>query len=296
MYIPFMYKDLNVYAGLYSPATQKNRNNKSFDYWMRQLYFRLKGNLEFDFADVWQGEVKDYIIAVILLHGYVGVAHDEELGLFAQYCNAYGFNFYYQPTKFTVANPYWKESKTYDIGKNGLLIRALPDYAGFYDILSYYAEKLSLLDNSLNMALVNSKIPHILGGKNKSSVMALKQIMDKINKGESSVFYDRRISDTESGEPFQFIELFGKDKYIIDLLLADRQTIINDFDTEIGIKSLPYNKKERLIANEVDIKGNEASTKLNVVISTINDDLKKVNDMYHVDFSVKPLRRGDDNE
>lgn len=296
MYYPFTYENLNVYAGLYSPATQKNRRNLSFDYWCRQLYLRIKGNLEFDFNDKFDANAEDFIIAIILLRGYVGFAEDAELGLFGQYCTAYGFNFYYQPTNFKIANPYWKDSKDFEIGVNGCLVRAFPDYRGFYDIISYYAEKLALLDNSLNMSLINSKMAHILGGKNKSAVMALKQIMDKVNKGESSVFYDRRISDTENGEPFQHIELFDKNKYLTDLLLADRQTIINDFDTEVGIKSLPYNKKERLLSDEVNIKENEANTKLNVLVSTINADFKKVNEMFDVDFSVKAIQEGDDNE
>lgn len=288
MYLPLNYDQINGIAGRNSPATQKNKNNKTYDYWIRQLFLRVRGKLKFNFDYFTENKI-DYLAYVMLINGYVGFGSHESTGFFGSWCTARGFDFYYQPVTFLVANHIWNEAKEFTIGIDGALVRSMPDYLGIYDILTYYAEKLSLLDNATNMSLINSKMPYILGGKSKGANAALKKILDKVNKGESAVFYDSRISDVEKNEPFQHLELFDKNKYITDLLLADRQTILNDFDTEVGIKSIPYNKKERLVTDEANIKQDEANTKLNVMINTMNEDLKIVNDLFGFNFSVEAI-------
>lgn len=287
-YLPLNFDKINLYEGLKSPSTYNNRNNLSYDYWYRQLFLRLKGNLKFNLDGI-DEKGQDFIITVLLIRGFAGFAKDNEIGVFGQICTPKKYNFYYQPQQFIVTNPYWKKigkSKTYTCGEDGVIVRLLPDYMGMHDILSYYAEKLSTLDVALNTSLINAKIPHVFGGKNKSAVLAIKKMMDKVNKGESAVYYDSRISDSNEDSPFQFIELFKRDKYITDLLLADRQTIIHDFDTEIGIKSIPYNKKERLSTDEVNIKEDESNTKLQVMIDSLNADFDAVNKMFNTDYSV----------
>lgn len=286
MYAPYFAKQINYVDGHYSPSTYKNRNNLSFDYWFRHLLARILGHINIDYEKDITGRDKSFVNFVLFVDGYVGVAREKEVGLYAQYCTLSGYNFYYQPASFIVANPKFKKSKEYEIGKDGAILRSMPDYMGLYDVLCYYADLLSSLDVSINTAIINAKMAHVLGGKNKSATMALKAMVDKINKGEPAVFYDKRISDTETGEPFQYIELFGKDKYILDLLLADRQTILNDFDVEIGIKALPYNKKERLLQDEANAKGGDAKSKLDIIIDTISEDLAIINDLFDCNWTV----------
>ena len=291
--IPMLYDDLNLFEGLVSPSTLKSKNNKSFWYWFRHLYLRVKGNIDINLDPI-RTDAQDFITAVILIRGFAGFARDKKVGVFGQIATLKGFDFYFLPSSFIITNPKWKDSKEYTNGKDGYIVRCLPDYMGIYDILCYYAEKLSLLDQSTDMSIVNSKIPHILGGANKSATNALKKLIDKINKGDTSVFFDNRITPTKDGETFNMIELFKKDKYITDLLLADRETILNDFDTEVGIKSLPYDKKERLVKDEANIKGEEAQTKLNAMVETINSDLQEVNKLFGTSFSCDQISKEDE--
>ena len=296
MYTPLNYNELNCIEGHISPSTAKNRNNKSYDFWIRQLFFRVLGNLEIDFNNIFSTWAKNFILYVTFIKGFSCFAESEKEGLFGQWCTLSGRGFYYQPTKAIVTNPSWNSSREFTIDEDCVIVRCLPDCIGIYDVLDYYAEKLSLLDNAINMSLINSKFAHIIGGKNKSAVYALKTIFDKVNKGESSVFYDKKISDAETGEPFQFLELFDKNKYISDLLLADFETIMHNFDTEIGIKTIPYNKKERLITAEANAKENESNTKLQIILNTMNEDFAKVNKMFNVNFSIKAINSPDDSE
>lgn len=293
MYNPIFYEQANLYEGLQSPSTYKSRSNASFWFWFRQLYLRVMGNIDFDFNNKFLPNVEDYLIFVLLIRGFLGFAKSNDVGLFGQMCGLTGYTFYFQPAKFIVTNPMWENSKEFEIGNTGALVRCMPDYMGIYDILTYYAEKLSNMDNSIDMSIINSKFAYILGANSKSGIHALKTMVDKINRGDTSVFFDKRITPTKDGQTFEYIELFSKDKYILDLLLADRETLLNDFDTEIGIKSLPYNKKERLTADESNIKEEDAKTKLNVMIETINDDFRVVNELFGVNFSCKQFSKED---
>lgn len=247
MYLPLNYEQINDINGHMSPSQVKYGNNYSFSFWERALFHRITSTLEFKFPSEWL-RAKEFILYGLFMNGYMGVAEAEEVGLFCQICSLKGYDFYYQPNKFIVTNPRFITSREYEIGKNGELLRLTPDYIGVWDIIGYFASKLSLLDNAIDMALINCKYPWIIGAKTKSAAQALKKIFDKANKGEPLIIYDQRITNNEEGRddsPFQFLELGGDlNHYIVPNQLQDFQTILNQFDTEIGINSVPYQKRK----------------------------------------------------
>lgn len=297
-YFPLNYNQINVEVGTYSPSTAKVRNSKAYEFWERALFQRAVSALIFDgFPDNWDGEVKDFIIYCLFRNGYLMVAENTSFGIFAQPCTLYGQDFYYRPTNAQLSNP--KLSGTYEIHKDCEIIKLTPDYRGAWDIISYYAEKLALLDNAINMAINNSKFAFILGAKNKSAAAAVKKMLDEINKGNPAVVYDQRILDdaTSKTDPFQFID-FGniKQKYITTDLLNDFKTLIANFDGEIGIPS-PYEKRERLITQEAELQSADAVARATVWVETLNDTMSLVNDRFGLSLSVK-LRfeeRGEEN-
>ena len=69
-----------------------------------------------------------------------------------------------------------------------------------------------------------------------------------------------------------------KQSYIITDLLRDFQTIINDFDTEIGIPTIPYEKKERMVADEANSKQIDAESRSTVWFEELNRTAKICNE------------------
>lgn len=288
-YTPLNYEKINIVAGSNFPSAIKSRNNQSFAFWERALFQRAISIFEFTFPESWQGNTKDFILYCLFKYGYGCVAYDEQFGVFFQPCTLSGYNFYYQPSDAIVTNPAMIESKTYEIGKDCEILKLTPDYMGIWDIIDYYAEKLSLLDNSINVGLVNSKFPFIFGAKNKAAAQAIKKVMDYVNKGEPCIVYDQRIADdaNSKSEPWQFLDLKVKDNYLLDQQLQDFQTIINSFDCEIGIPTVPYQKKERMVTSEAESKQIESIARCTVWKESLDNSMGEINKMFDLGLSVK---------
>lgn len=300
LYTPYYYNEINLADTFNRPSSVKSRNNISFGYWERALFERAMFNIDVTLPDIWQGKVKDFIMFVLFRRGFAMVADSAEFGKFCQPCEISGYDFYYQPTEAILSNP--KLSRRYKIGKECALLKLTPDYKGVWDIIDRYAEQLSTLDNALNMSLINSKFAWLFGAKNKGAASAIKKAMDRINRGEPLVVYDQRISDDQQSksEPFQYVDFKVKNNYITTDLLADLSTILRDFDTEIGIPTVPYEKKERLVTDEATARQTEAIARATIWIETINESAKDIKELFpDIDISAK-LRvqpeEGADNE
>lgn len=282
-YYPLNYEQLNAAAGSYTPSSVKAFNNLTFSYWERSLFQRAASVFKFDVPDEWDGKTKDFFIYCLYRFGFVAIFDHDKFGLTFQPASLYGYDFYYQPTEALISNP--ALSTRLKIGEECELLKLTPDYTGIWDIISYYAEKLSTLDNAINMSLINNKFAFILGAKTKSATQALKKMLDKINSGQPAVIYDSRIMDSEenrnSESPFQFLERRNlKESYLTTDQLKDFNTILNNFDCEVGIPTIPYEKKERMVQSEAESRIVDAVSRLTIWKETLEGSLKEVKALY----------------
>ena len=289
-YLPLNYDQINLIEGTYQPSQIKN-NSASFDYWVRTLFHRASSNLIFGLPEFWQGDIANFWYYCMLRFGFVSIQdltgkgkRGDELGMCFSPVNLSGINFYFQRTLATLSNPTLDESFTLEIGKDCALVCMTPDKMGIWDVIERYALLLSNLDNAINMSIINSKIPFILGGKTKAAIQTLKKIMDKVNSGQPAVFYDSRIQDDAQSKdtPFQFLKLLEnpKQNYLTTDQLIDLHTILSDFDSEVGIPTIPYQKKERETSFESQSKLADGQARSLVWERTINDSIKEVKKLY----------------
>ena len=293
-YAPLNYDKLNMTAGRFSPSSIKSHNNLSFWFWSRSLFQRAASVIEFELPENWEGKIKDFFVYCLFKYGYVAIFYDDQYGLSFQPCSLKGYDFYYQPTAAIVANPLL--NKEFELGKSAQLVKLTPDYFGVWDIIDYYAEKLSMMDVSINSSIVNSKFAYLLGAKTKGAAQGLKKLLDLINKGEPAVVYDSRIFDNSSKgdvSPFQtWFRDSMKQNYITTDLLQDFQTILNDFDREIGIPTIPYQKKERLVQSEAESTEIDSKARSIVWVDTLDSSIKEVKQLFpHITLSAR-LRYG----
>ena len=283
MYVPMNYEQINLQAGMYSPSPVKNRNNKSFDYFVRSLFQRATTVFEWELPEEWDGKTKDFFLYCLFRFGYIVISDFEQFGLGFQPCGLSGYNFYYQPSKALVANPALKESLSLELGKDGQLLKLTPDYRGIWDILEFYAEKLSLLDNAINMSLINNKYAFFLGARNKTAGMALKKMLDLVNKGEPAVVWDMKLLNdpTDKEMPFQeWKRDHLKDSYLTTDQLLDFHTILNDFDAEVGIPTVPYQKKERMVTDEANAKLADGKARSVTWFETVQSSINEIKELY----------------
>ena len=286
MYYPLNYDKLNLYEGTFSNSTAKLHNNYSFDFWCRSLFQRASSSLEFNLPDEWTNETKDFFIYCIFRFGYVCTFNENEFGFSFQPCTLNGYGFYYQPTMAIVSNPMlFKEFK---IHEDCELIKLTPDYMGIWDIIEYFAIKLSQNSAAIDMNMENTKLAYVVAGKTKSAIATLKKIFDKISKGESTVVFDGRTVSPESDvEPVTWLTRDIKNTYVTDSLLTDNQTLISMFDREIGIPTVPYEKKERMVDYEAKSTFADSTSRLTVWLNSLNESMRVVNEHFNTNISVK---------
>lgn len=290
-YAPLNFNQINAIEGCYSPSMVKSMNNQVFTLWERALFQRAASVIDFDnLPKEWDGAVRDFFIYCLYKYGFVGVMDVPEHGLIFQPGTLQGYNIYYQPVKFLVANPHLKvQMSEFTIGENCELIKLTPDYFGIWDIITYYAEKLATLDNAINMSLINNKFAFMLAAKNKQASEAFKKMIDKVNSGEPAVIYDQKLLNDQQDktEPWQFwARDHMKENYITTMQLEDFKTLLNFFDKEIGIPSIPVEKKERMITDEAQSTVIDSISRSEIWLKTLNSSLEIVNNKYGLNIKA----------
>lgn len=290
MYIPMNYEHINNINSLYIPSNVKYINTQVYNYWERSLFQRAISVIDIKVPEEWSGSVRDFLYYCLFRFGSVAVFKNAKLGLVFNPGTFKGYDFYYQPTGYLIANPALEKSIELEIGKDCAIIKIAPDYLGIWDTISYYAEKMSMLDSAINMSIVNSKLAWILGARNKSIAQTIKKIFDKINRGDPLVIYDAKMQDDPATkkEPWQFLERTNiKKSYITTDQLQDFQTLLNNFDSEIGIPTIPYQKKERMVTSEADSRIIDSTSRSIVWKNTLDESFKLVNEMFDLDLSCE---------
>ena len=281
-YTPLNYDAITWVQGHYPPAHVKAYNNATFAYWERALFQRAASVFDFHLPEEWQGSTSDFFYWCLFRFGYVMIAREEQFGTFFQPAALNGFDFYYQPVEAILSNP--KLQKPYRIHEDCEILKLTPDYFGAWDIVAHYAEKLSTLDVAINTNIINSKVAYLLGAKNKNTAEALKTIMDRVNKGEPAVFYDKAIMNSKPNDPdtpFQFLPIQKiKENYVLMELLRENQTLLNAFDNEVGIPTVPYQKAERMVTAEAESREADAVSRITVWRKSLDSSLELVKKMF----------------
>lgn len=285
-YTPLNYHEINVEAGTYNPSQVKPYNNDTFILWERALFQRACSTLKITTPEEWKKH-KALLYWCLFRIGYVGCGKADSTGIWFNPGTISGYNFYYEPTRFLLTNPYAKEigikkdEKGLIIGEDVELLKLTPDYTGIWDVIAYYAEKLAALDVAINTNIINSKFAFIIGAKNKAAAEVMKKLFDKVSKGEPAVFFDSKLANdgTDKEEPWQ--SLFRdniKNSYVVTDMLRDFQTVINDFDTEVGIPTIPYEKKERMVTDEANSKRIDAASRSIIWYECLKDSFETANE------------------
>lgn len=291
MYYPLNYDQINLVEGAFQPSPVKNRNNLSFDFWVRSLFERAQSSIEFGLPEYWQGDKMDFWYYCLFKWGYLSVqdltniyeGNASDFGKCFSPVGLTGYGFYYQPTHAVLSNPLMTNSLELEIGKQCAIIKLTPSYMGIWDIIEFYADKLSNLDNAINMSIINNKFAYILAGKTKGAVAALKKAMDKINSGSPAVFIDQRVVDDRESKdtPFQFLQRDNlKQSYLTSDQLQDMHTLLNAFDAEVGIPTVPYQKKERMTQFESESKTADGLARILTWKRCLTSSFEIANKMY----------------
>ena len=249
--------DYTVYEGLHGynvyNGTRSVRgtveNDLTTRYCMRSLYQRVYAGFRPKNPAFWN---ERYFKNVLLTDGFLTIFKTDMYGIVPQISTPTGKRgLFLEPTEMLVSQPLVKQ--TSEIGKTCEVIHLTPDWCGVWDIIEHWGLRLSMAFTSLDVALINCRAAVLAAGKNKSATETIKALYEKLSAGESLLIYDKAMK-TDSldpdADPLWTLALDVKNNYIVGDLLKDIQTIVEEFDREIGIAAIGE-KKERMITDEV---------------------------------------------
>ena len=288
MKIPANFESLNEYNSMRSVAGRV-QNDINTQYYMRALYQRLISGTTFKLPKAWSQGAR-YFKNVLFSLGFIGVIKTDEYGIIPQICTPKGYGLFLQPTEILVAQPLVNFTGT--IGEDCEIIHLTNDWLGVWDIVEHFAIRLSVAITSVDVSLVNSRVSILAAAKNKSASETLKFLYEKISAGEPFGVYDKAIKEEGidgKDDPIWTFSQDVKNNYITDKLLENVDTILRQFDNEIGILAM-NDKKERMITDEVSAINDDACARATSWEQNLTESFDRVNALFpelNLSFTIK---------
>ena len=194
-----------------------------------------------------------------------------------------GVNCYNDPTTLTpvAVNYVYSGNEPLTNGENCFLIRnnalRLPEFA----VVRYYAFKLSNIDRAIDVNIEANKTPIIVKCSDRQR-LSLKQAINQRKDNEPVIWTDDKsdingMVETMSLNP----PMVFKD------LQVQKHMIINEFFTDIGVNNANMDKRERMVANEVEANNEQVKACEDVLLRSREEACKQINRIFSLNISVK---------
>ena len=285
MNMPIPFNIENLVASSYTPRGVTKTNNASFRFFCRYLWEKILSVFEFKLPPTFG---KELFLNALFGNGVVTVIDTPNYGLLAQWGNYGGYNVNYQPRYMLFANPLLPDysGRELIIGEDCAVIRLTEDWCGVTDLIAFYAGKMALATQAIDVNLINSKLAYVFAAKDKAQAQSFKKLMDTINSGETSVVVDKSLFTEDGDANWKAFQQNLRQTYIVTDLLNDFAKIEDEFNTRIGIPNANTEKRERLISDEVNANNVETSILAAGWLENIREGCDMVKDMYGAEITV----------
>jgi hypothetical protein len=293
MELPVSSEIINNINSCYSPMTPV-MNSIEYRFYCRYLYQKAISVFKWTIPETWN---KTMFLLTLYTYGYVGVFRTAEFGVIYNPCTVGGRNVFYEPAYVMLANPLLPEltGKQLEIGTECALIRLTPDYIGILDLIGFYAEKMSLASQGVDVNIINSKLAYVFSAKDQTMAKSFKKMFDQITDGEPAVIIDKKLFNDDGSPNWQLFTQNLKQTYLADQLISDLRKIEDEFNTRVGIPNANTDKRERLITDEVNANNVETETLPELWLDNIHRGIDQAEKLFPeisgkitADWRVKP--------
>lgn len=252
--------------------------NFSFWYYRRKLYEMVFSRFVFDnFPEQWD---LDYFRDVLFQEGHISVCATP-VGVLALRAGYYGINVYEKPTHMNISNPVLGSfNRRIGVNCEPVYFEYMnKGYTSMEQMIRRYAVLLAQLDGSLNVSLMNSRVAMAFTSTDKNVIKTMQKMYDDVTKGKPAVFALLDGDNDVKSQPY-FNNV--KQTYIGNDLLITKQTLINEFCTEIGLNNANTQKRERLVSDEVNANNEQTYTLIEMWIDNMNECFKRCQKLFPV--------------
>ena len=254
-------------------------NNITFSYYYYKLMLIIR-NL-FDWENLPNNMEARWIERYLFADGKCIFYKDPTLGfMVAGYGQNGSVNCYDDPTLVNpIAPNYTYNGEQLINGENCYVIRnndlMLPEFA----VVRYYAYKLCNLDRASDVNIEAQKTPTLVTCTDKQR-LSLKQAINQRKDNEPVIYADNSfdkdmISTIDLNPPMVFKDL-----------QLQKHMILNEFFTDIGINNANMDKRERMVANEVEANNEQVKASEDVMLKSREEAVKQINKIFGLNIKV----------
>lgn len=270
--IDFMAQSYTAYFNL-RPFSVKGAANHGTQFYKRILYNKAYSAFKFKLLDYWH---LNWFRFWLFQYGSIVFVYTKKYGWIAQPYTVMKFDYDYNPKVILVTNAYLKERIIGHIGTNAAIVHLFDDYYGIDDIVTRYAEMLAQCDRSINISLMNSNITYLFEAESKKQAQEVKDAYGKATSGEPLVLLNKSVED---GTKITTLFPNVKSNFIAPDILEARRAIINAFLTEIGIRNVSVQKKERLTQGETNENNDETRALVEIMFTNMRRGFRAFNEI-----------------
>lgn len=190
-------------------------------------------------------------------------------------------NPYYLPTLAIIANPALRYNASLKIDKECVVMLNDNYYQGLMPLFNKYGSLLVEAEISLKYAILNARVPSLIQADNDSTYKSAQEFFKKIVDGEDYGI----ISSKEFFDGIRSHD-FYKEAYIKDLIEAI-QYIKGSWYNEIGLNAAFNMKREAINEAEATLNEDILYPNIDTMLKCRQDAIKKVNEMYGTNITVR---------
>ena len=193
-----------------------------------------------------------------------------------------GVNCYGDPTSvWPVADNYTYNGEKLVNGENCYVIRNNDLMLPNFPIIRHYAYKLCNIDRAIDTNVEAVKTPIIVRCSEKQK-LSLKNAINQ-RKDNEPVIWSSDLSDIN-----EMVDTLSTNAPIVfPQLQTQKHMILNEVFTDLGINNANMDKRERMVANEVEANNEQVKACEDVMLKARQQACKEINRIFGTNISVK---------
>ena len=193
-----------------------------------------------------------------------------------------GVNCYGDPTSvWPVAENYTYNGEKLVNGENCYVIRNNDLMLPNFPIIRHYAYKLCNIDRAIDTNVEAVKTPIIVRCSEKQK-LSLKNAINQ-RKDNEPVIWSSDLSDIN-----EMVDTLSTNAPIVfPQLQTQKHMILNEVFTDLGINNANMDKRERMVANEVEANNEQVKACEDVMLKARQQACKEINRIFGTNISVK---------
>ena len=263
-----------------------NLNNASFSYY----YYRLMDLAisQFEWSNLPDSVDERFLEKTLFLYGNAVYFNDEVIGDLALQCTLSGeFDVYGIPKRRRAyaINGYQRQLNH----KNSVLIYNNQLHINTEPVIWHFATRLWDLDRTIDINAKAQKTPILLKGSEQQQI-SLQNIYEQYDGNKPVIYGDNNMTM----EPIQVLKTDAP--FVADKVQELRNQIWNEAISFLGISNVAYQKKERMVSDEVMRQMGGTIASRNSRLEARRQAAEKINKMFGRDIEVNFRENSENSE